>query len=31
VLASVVAFIRSERLDAEMVDVETEIVRGIED
>ncbi len=31
VLASVIAFIRSERLDAEMVDVETEIVRGIED
>lgn len=31
VLAAVIAFIRSERLDAEMVDVETEIVRGIED
>ena len=30
VLASVMAFIRSERLDAEIVDYETEMVRGIE-
>jgi hypothetical protein len=29
VLASVVAFIRQERLDAELLDVETEIVQGI--
>ena len=31
VLASVVAFIRQERLDAELIDVQTEIVHGIED
>ncbi len=31
VLASVVSFIRSERLDAEIVDVETEVLHGIGD
>lgn len=31
VLASVIAFIRSERLDAEIVDVETEVLHGIGD
>jgi hypothetical protein len=31
VLASVIAFIRSERLDAEIVDVETEVMHGIGD
>lgn len=31
VLASVVAFIRHERLDAEILDVATEIVHGFED
>jgi uncharacterized protein YlxP (DUF503 family) len=30
VLASVVAFIESERLDAELLDVETEVVRSLE-
>lgn len=30
VLASVVGFIREERLDAELLEVETEIVRGLE-
>ncbi len=30
VLASVVAFIRNERLDAEIVDYQTEIIHGIE-
>jgi uncharacterized protein YlxP (DUF503 family) len=30
VLASVMAFIRSERLDAEIIDYETEIVHGLE-
>ena len=30
VLASVIAFIRSERLDAEVLDYETEVVRGLE-
>lgn len=29
VLSSVVAFIRSERLDAEIIDYRTEIVRGV--
>lgn len=28
VLASVIAFIRNERLDAEVLDVETELIRG---
>jgi Protein of unknown function (DUF503). len=28
VMASVIAFIRHERLDAEILDVETEVVRG---
>jgi hypothetical protein len=31
VMASVIAFIRSERLDAEIVDVETEVLHGIGD
>jgi len=31
VLAAVIAFIRSERLDAEIVDVETEVLHGIGD
>jgi len=31
VMASVIAFIRSERLDAEIVDVETEVMHGIRD
>jgi hypothetical protein len=31
VLSSVIAFIRSERLDAEIVDVETEVMHGIGD
>ena len=30
VMASVIAFIRNERLDAEILDVETEVVRGWE-
>lgn len=31
VMASVIAFIRTERLDAEIVDVETEVLHGIGD
>lgn len=31
VLASVVAFIRSERLDAEILDIQTEVLHGIDD
>ncbi len=31
VMASVIAFIRSERLDAEIVDVETEVLHGFGD
>ncbi len=30
VLSSAIAFIRSERLDAEIIDVETEVMHGIE-
>lgn len=30
VLASVISFIRSERLDAEIVDYETELIRGFD-
>jgi hypothetical protein len=30
VLANAVAFIRHERLDAEILDVETEVIRGLE-
>ncbi|HVP04309.1 MAG TPA: DUF503 domain-containing protein [Dehalococcoidia bacterium] len=30
VMASAIAFIRDERLDAEVLDVETEIVRGLD-
>lgn len=31
VLASVIAFIRHERLDAEILDVSTEVIHGLED
>jgi uncharacterized protein YlxP (DUF503 family) len=31
VMANIVSFIRHERLDAEILDVQTEVIRGIED